>query len=119
MTMTAERTYIVGTGELHDGEMKEVWSGGRHYLVAKVAGQYYVAEGRCPHMGAKLALGKLDGTVVTCPLHGSKFDLSDGRVVLWTSWTGVLLKVSEALRSPRPLNTYKPVVEDGKVYIYA
>ncbi|OGO16647.1 MAG: (2Fe-2S)-binding protein, partial [Chloroflexi bacterium RBG_16_48_7] len=86
----AERTDLIGTGDLHNGEMKEVSSGGRHFLVAMVAGQYYAADGRCPHMGGKLAMGKLDGTVVTCPLHGSKFDLSDGSVVLWTNWTGVL-----------------------------
>ena len=29
-------------------------------------------------------MGKLDGTIVTCPRHYSQFDLADGRVVRWT-----------------------------------
>jgi 3-phenylpropionate/trans-cinnamate dioxygenase ferredoxin component len=115
----AENIELVGTGDLRDGEMKEITSGGRHFLVARVAGQYYAADGRCPHMGGKLALGRLEGSVVTCPLHGSKFDLMDGKVVLWTNWTGPLLKVSEAFRSPRPLNVYKTMVENGRVSIVA
>ncbi len=116
--MAEQKIELIGTGDIHDGEMKEVASGGGHFLVAKVAGQFYVTDGRCPHLGGRLAAGKLDGTVVTCPLHGSRFDLSDGRVVLWTNWTGVLLKVSETLRAPRGLNTYKPVIEGDKVFIY-
>ncbi len=33
----------------------------------------------CPHAGASLADGELEGTVVTCPLHGSRFDVRTGR----------------------------------------
>jgi len=114
----AERVDLIGTTDLHDGEMKEVSSGGRNFLVAMSAGQYYVADGKCPHMGGRLAAGRLEGTVVICPLHGSKFDLRDGKVIMWTDWSGVLLKVSEAFRSPRPLNVYKPVIEADRVCIY-
>ncbi len=113
----AEKHDLIGTDELHNGEMKEVSFGSRHFLVARVADQYYVADGRCPHLGGKLAMGKLEGTIVTCPVHGSKFDLSDGKVVLWTNWTGMLQKVGQAFRSPRPLNTYKPIVEGDRVYV--
>jgi nitrite reductase/ring-hydroxylating ferredoxin subunit len=32
----------------------------------------------CPHAGGSLGLGKLDGKVVTCPVHGMKFDVTTG-----------------------------------------
>jgi nitrite reductase/ring-hydroxylating ferredoxin subunit len=37
--------------------------------------------GTCPHWGGPLAEGKLlDGAVVECPWHASRFNLQDGRV---------------------------------------
>ena len=50
-------------------------------LLAKVGGSYYAADGGCPHMGASLASGKLEGTVVTCPRHGAQFDVKTGKAV--------------------------------------
>lgn len=32
----------------------------------------------CPHAGATLSTGELEGTVITCPRHGSQFDVRDG-----------------------------------------
>ena len=32
----------------------------------------------CPHAGGSLGMGKLDGTIVTCPVHGMKFDVTTG-----------------------------------------
>jgi 3-phenylpropionate/trans-cinnamate dioxygenase ferredoxin component len=32
----------------------------------------------CPHAGGSLGMGKLDGKIVTCPVHGMKFDVTNG-----------------------------------------
>ena len=32
----------------------------------------------CPHAGGSLGMGKLDGKIVTCPVHGMKFDVTTG-----------------------------------------
>ena len=66
--------------DLNDGMMKRVYMDGKDILLARVSGKYYAAAGRCPHMKGMLANGKLKGTVVTCPVHGSRFDLKDGKV---------------------------------------
>jgi len=113
----ADRVKLINKNDLANGEMKEISANGRHYLVAMVAGQIYVADGRCPHLGGKLAEGKLDGTVVTCPLHGSQFDLKDGNVVRWTEWTGLISRIGKAFKSPRPLKVYMPEVEGDTVSI--
>jgi 3-phenylpropionate/trans-cinnamate dioxygenase ferredoxin subunit len=105
------------TGELEDGTMKEVLVSDREVLLARVGDTYYVAENRCPHMGGKLSGGKLEGTVVTCPLHGSQFDLRNGNVVRWLKGAGLISKVGKILKSPRPLTTYKVRVEDDKILV--
>lgn len=64
--------------ELEDGAMKEVIIAGHHILIARAGDNYYAVNNHCPHMGGKLSHGQLNGTVVTCPLHGSQFDLQSG-----------------------------------------
>ena len=108
---------VAKASELKDGAMKEVLTRGREILLAKVADKYYASDNRCPHMGGKLSQGKLEGAVVTCPRHGSQFDLTDGRVVRWLKGSGLVSMIGKALKSPRPLATYNVKVEDDKIWI--
>jgi len=105
------------TDELADGTMKEVLVQGRGIIIARIGDEYYAADNRCPHMGGKLSQGKLEGTVVTCPRHGSQFDLRDGRVVRWLKGAGVISRVAKVLKSPKPLAKYKVKVENDRVVI--
>jgi len=105
------------SSELQDGAMKEVLVQGREILLARVGDKYYAADNRCPHMGGKLSRGKLEAAVVTCPLHGSQFDLNDGRVVRWLKGTGVISAIGKIFKSPRQLTTYKVKVEKEKILI--
>lgn len=41
--------------------------------------QLFAIEGRCPHKGASLGNGNVDGCTVTCPWHDWKFDLKTGQ----------------------------------------
>jgi len=104
-------------GELADGAMKHAPTEMGEVLVARVGDNYYVADNRCPHMGGRLSDGRLEGTVVTCPLHGSQFDLKDGKVVRWLKGSGFMSRVGKALKSPRPLITYQAKVEDDQIMI--
>ncbi len=103
--------------ELKDGTMKAVNTAGREILLARIGDKYYAAGNRCPRLGGKLSQGKLEGTVVTCPLHGSQFDLSDGQVVRWTNWSRLISTVNKLLKPPRPLTIHKVKVEDDKILI--
>ena len=49
--------------------------------VASVDEHLYAFHDTCTHMGCSLAMGKLDGTTVTCPCHGSRFDVTSGAVL--------------------------------------
>jgi len=112
------RSVDVGAAEeFADETMRTVTVKGRKLLVARVGDSYYAADARCPHLGGQLAEGKLEGTVVTCPRHGSRFDLADGRVLRWTDWSGLTLALAKAFKSPRPLTTYGTRVEAGRLVV--
>jgi 3-phenylpropionate/trans-cinnamate dioxygenase ferredoxin subunit len=113
----SEPVEIAGRDELKNGEMKTVNVTGHEILIARVGDEYYAADNRCSHMGADLSKGKLEGTVVTCPRHGSQFDLTDGRVVRWTSWTGFISKVSKMIKTPRPIGTYQVKLEGDRILV--
>lgn len=97
---------VAGTGEIPEGSAKAVAVLGHDLLVARVGDSYYVAQDLCPHMGARLSEGRLDGTIVICPRHGSRFDLKDGRVLRWTDLPRPVAAIAKVVKSPRPLRTY-------------
>lgn len=112
------RTIDVGPiGEVAEGAMKAVEVAGRALLVARVGDRFYAADEHCPHLGGHLSRGTLEGTVVTCPLHGSRFDLADGSVVRWTGASGLALKMAKAIKPPRSLATYLVRIEDGRLLV--
>jgi nitrite reductase/ring-hydroxylating ferredoxin subunit/CheY-like chemotaxis protein len=46
--------------------------------VYQVAGGLHAIADRCPHAGATLSGGEVESAVVTCPRHGSRFDIRTG-----------------------------------------
>jgi 3-phenylpropionate/trans-cinnamate dioxygenase ferredoxin subunit len=93
--------------DLAEGSMKQAEADGHEFLVAYVGGEYLVSDARCPHLHGHLTKGTLEGTVVTCPLHHSQFDLTDGSVVRWTDFKGAVKSVAEFARHPRPVRVYE------------
>ncbi len=68
-----------------------------------VANQVCAARDVCPHAGARLSQGELAGTVITCPRHGSQFDVRSG----------------ERVRGPADLaiKTFPVQIEGGQVFL--
>jgi nitrite reductase/ring-hydroxylating ferredoxin subunit len=106
-----------GTSEFQDGSKRKVTIEGHEILLARVGDKYYAVGSRCPHMGGDLAAGQLKGTIVTCPLHGSQFDISNGSVVRWLKGSGLISAVGKVLKSPRTLPTYSVKVDGDAILI--
>ena len=104
-------------GDLANGTMKEVKIEGHDILLARIADKYYAIDNRCPHLGGNLSRGRFEGTVVTCPVHGSQFDITDGRIVRWLKGSGPLQTVSKMFKGPKPVAIYKVKIEDNKVLV--
>lgn len=113
----AERIEAGKDADFKDGEIKEFIANEHEIIVVKVEDKYYAADAYCPHMQADLSQSKLEGTVITCPLHGSKFDLKDGSVVGWLGMTGVALKAAGALHVPKTLSVYKVEIDGDSVFV--
>jgi nitrite reductase/ring-hydroxylating ferredoxin subunit len=63
------------------GHMRVFDVAGTSVNVANTGGRLYAFDDTCTHAGCSLALGKLDGTTVTCVCHGSRFDVTNGAVL--------------------------------------
>jgi nitrite reductase/ring-hydroxylating ferredoxin subunit len=64
-----------------EGKMKHVEVGEKEILLANSEGRMYTLCDRCSHMNAPLSMGALNGKVVTCPMHGARYDVTTGKKV--------------------------------------
>jgi 3-phenylpropionate/trans-cinnamate dioxygenase ferredoxin subunit len=69
---------VAKSEEVPAGKMKGVTVEGKEILVVNYEGRYYAIGGKCTHAGGDLSKGRLEGKIVTCPRHGSKFDVTTG-----------------------------------------
>jgi 3-phenylpropionate/trans-cinnamate dioxygenase ferredoxin subunit len=83
--------------------MKLVFLGEDSVAVFRVGEKFFATQSLCTHMGGELTEGELDNGIVTCPIHGARFNVADG----------------EPVRGParRPLKTYNVTLtgEIGRV----
>src|SRR5690348_11766914 len=63
------------------GQMHAFDVAGTKVTVANANGHLYAFDDTCTHLGCSLAEAKLEGTTVTCPCHGSQFDVTSGAVL--------------------------------------
>jgi nitrite reductase/ring-hydroxylating ferredoxin subunit len=73
---------VIKESELAEGKMKKAEADGIPVLVVKSQGRIFVMAEKCSHLGGPLSEGKFDGETVTCPWHGSKFAIEDGRILV-------------------------------------
>src|SRR5438067_13724368 len=75
-----EAKAVARADELKVGQMKLIHAGGRRVVLARTEGGYVAFDDHCTHRGGSLADGVLACGVVTCPWHGSQFDVTTGAV---------------------------------------
>jgi len=67
--------------EIPPGKVMGFTVDGSKVLVSNLDGRFYAIGSVCTHIGGPLEKGTLEGRVITCPWHGSQFDITDGKVV--------------------------------------
>jgi 3-phenylpropionate/trans-cinnamate dioxygenase ferredoxin subunit len=72
---------IAQVDQIPAGTMKSLIVKGNTILVVNIKGDFYAIGNKCTHFGGDLAKGKLEGSIVTCPRHGSQFDVISGNLV--------------------------------------
>jgi nitrite reductase (NADH) small subunit len=58
---------------------KVVTVSGREILLVNIKGNIYAVENECPHQGSPLTAGVVKDGSLSCPRHGYRFSLVDGR----------------------------------------
>jgi nitrite reductase/ring-hydroxylating ferredoxin subunit len=93
---------VLGEDELTGETMRRVEVDGEPALVTRATdGRICAIAATCTHLGGPLDEGERDGDVVTCPWHGSQFDVCTGDVL------------SGPAVFPQPV--YESRVHDGRV----
>lgn len=104
MEMEAADTYykVARVEDLENGEGKVVFAGVKRVALFRIDDTFYCIQNTCPHAGAHLGLGDLEGCVVSCPRHGWNFDVTTGEC-----------KTDGRYRARR----YQVKIEDGDIYV--
>jgi nitrite reductase/ring-hydroxylating ferredoxin subunit len=99
----AEFEAVTRADDLKEGDMRAFDVRGTKIAVANVAGAFHAFGDTCTHLRCSLAEGDLEETIVTCPCHGSRFDVVSG----------------EVLRGPArvPVGSFEVRVEGGNLEI--
>jgi nitrite reductase/ring-hydroxylating ferredoxin subunit len=75
----------IAEDDLAQGKPVRVSVGGNDVFLCRTKDRIFALDNRCSHQGGPLHRGqvRLSGTLptVTCPVHGSIFGLTDGRVL--------------------------------------
>jgi len=94
---------VCDVADVPAGSMHPVDVGERRLMIVNVNGELYATDRICTHEEADLSTGFLTGSVVTCPLHLSRFDVLTGEV--------------QNAPASVPLKTYGLKVEGTSVYV--
>jgi len=69
---------VATLSDFWDGEKRCLTVDGYRVLLVKLDGRVYAYENRCAHRGLPLGSGRLDGSVLTCPVHEWQYDVRSG-----------------------------------------
>ena len=94
---------VAAIGDVPPGTVKTVDVGDRQIALCNVGGTYYAIDDACPHRGGSLGGGTLEGNVVQCPLHMSRFDVTTGEAV--------------GRPASEPVNTYEVRVQGSDIEV--
>lgn len=60
------------------GARKLAFVDGQQILIFNIGSELHAVDNTCPHAGASLFSGKLNGKVLQCPVHAMRFDVTTG-----------------------------------------
>jgi nitrite reductase/ring-hydroxylating ferredoxin subunit len=113
------KTKIANTSDISASGVTKVSANGKALIVSQKDGKYCAIANKCPHLGLPLAKGKVENGVITCPFHGSKFDLCSGKNTGWVdsvmgmpapSWA---TKIISAGKAPTDVDSFA-VSQEGE-----
>lgn len=90
--------------DLPDGGKLRVTLGAEDILLCRAGDSIRAVRNMCTHAASTLEEGRLRNGILSCPLHGARFDLADGGRCLGGA-------------GYRPLTLYETQVQGGRVLV--
>jgi nitrite reductase/ring-hydroxylating ferredoxin subunit/uncharacterized membrane protein len=72
---------VLSVEEMADKQLRRVVVAGVPVVLLRLGEQYFAISATCSHAGGPLDEGELEGEVVSCPWHGSRFSIRTGRAL--------------------------------------
>jgi nitrite reductase/ring-hydroxylating ferredoxin subunit/uncharacterized membrane protein len=72
---------VLPVEQMAENQLRRVMVAGVPVVLLRLGEQYCAISAACSHAGGPLDEGELDGEVVTCPWHGSRFSMRTGRAL--------------------------------------
>ena len=114
---------IASSDDIREGEMFTTTVVKTKLLLSRFDGEVKGVIDKCTHLGMPMRKGKVDGQVITCPFHGSRFDIASGENLDWVSgvmginapkWACKLIAMG---KQPAPLTTLHLEEKDGEIFV--
>ena len=114
---------IAASDEIRSGELFSTTVDDTKLLLSRIDGEVKGVIDKCTHLGMPMRKGPFDGRVITCPFHGSRFDIGTGENLDWVSgvlgvnmpkWTCKLIEMG---KQPAPLTTLTVEEKDGGAFV--
>ena len=74
-------TPVLSESRLEENKPVRAEHNGTPILLVRRGSEIYALAETCSHLGGPLSEGKLEGDVIQCPWHGSRFSIRDGHVL--------------------------------------
>jgi len=72
---------VAKVDEVPVGRMKQIELDGKEIVIVNLDGKFYALNDRCSHTNAPLSMGHIQDSIITCPMHGARFDITTGKKV--------------------------------------
>ena len=93
--------------------MKKITHNGKDILIVNIGENYFAMTNTCTHAGGDLSKGVLDGKIVKCPKHGSRFDVTTGKLISGPKILFLTLKVKDESSFPVKIDGNDVLIDLG------
>lgn len=93
---------VCSLADIPPGKSRPARIGSEDVALFNVEGEVHAIENTCLHAGAALCGGNLSGKVVSCPVHGWRYDVTSGALLI---------------APEKRVRTFPVAIADGKVMV--
>ncbi|MDE1863393.1 MAG: Rieske (2Fe-2S) protein [Thaumarchaeota archaeon] len=114
-----KRHPVCKSEELTEGSIMKVTVGMEDIMIGRKNGRLFACNNSCPHKGASLSKGHMNGDNIVCYMHGYEYNVFSGKLEDMKSWKKepTWVEQDEEWRKSGDLFLYPISEENGMVYV--